>query len=84
MGELTCDGETRDSHDRLGVDPAGAGRKNGRLSREVCRSARGLATGLETGREGAAGISRGHSTWREAGKGRTSKPQGTTEGIDQE
>ena len=87
MGELTRDGETRDSQDRLVVDPAGAGRKNERLSREACRSARGLATGLETGREGAAGISRGHSTWgrtREGapGKGRTSRPQGTTEGLD--
>ena len=62
MGELTCDGETRDPQDRLGVDPAGAGRKNECLSREVCRSARGLATGLETDREGAAEVSRGHST----------------------
>jgi hypothetical protein len=54
MGELTHDGETRDSRDRLGVDPAGAGRKNGRLSREICRPARraGYQVGDGLGRGG--------------------------------
>ena len=72
MGEPAEGGETRDSQDRLGVDPAGAGRKNGRLSQEVCRAARDLATGSATGRDGAAEVSRGHSTQGDLGKGRTS------------
>ena len=72
MGELARDGAPRDSQDRLGVDPAGAGRKNECFSREVCRAARTLATGPATGRDGTAEVSRGHSTWRDRGKGRTS------------
>ena len=35
-GELARDSETRDSQCRSGVNPAGAGRKNERLSREIC------------------------------------------------
>ena len=50
MGELAPNSETRDSQDRLGVDPAGAGRQNGRLSREICCAARnGYRIGNETG-----------------------------------
>jgi hypothetical protein len=44
VGELARDSETRDFQDRPWVDPAGAGRKNVCLSREVCFPARGLAT----------------------------------------
>jgi len=69
---LASDSETRDSQDRPEVNPAGAGRKNERLSREICHAARGLATGPATGRDGAAEVSRGHSTWGDLGKGRTS------------
>jgi hypothetical protein len=36
VGELAEGSETRDSQERPMVDPAGAGRKNERLSREVC------------------------------------------------
>ena len=36
VGELATDSETRDSQDRPEVNPAGAGRKNGYLSREGC------------------------------------------------
>jgi hypothetical protein len=73
MGELARDSETRDSQDRLMVDPAGAGRKNERLSREICQPARRLATAPAMVREGQAEVSRGHSTGRvvhhSAGKG---------------
>jgi hypothetical protein len=75
VGELAKGSETRGSQDWLRVDLAGAGRKNGRLSPEICRAARDLATGPAMGREGAAEVSRGHSTERVArrslGKGRT-------------
>jgi hypothetical protein len=84
MGEPAEDGETRDSQDRLGVDLAGAGRKYGCLSWETCCAARGLATGPATGREGVAGVSRGHSTrpaGRGAGEGPNSQSQGTTERL---
>ena len=69
MGERADGRETRASQDRLVVDPAGAARKNGCLSREICRSARGLATDPETERDGAAEVSRSHSTGRQVGKG---------------
>ena len=72
MGELAADSETRDSQDWPGVNPAGAGRQNECLSREICCAARGLATGSETGWDGVAEVSRGHSTWGDSGKGRTS------------
>lgn len=62
MGELARDSETRDSQDRLLVNPAGAGRQKERLSREVCHAARQLATDPATGRDGMAEVSRGHST----------------------
>ncbi len=39
VGELAEGSETRDFQDRPEVDPAGAGRKNERLSREVCHLA---------------------------------------------
>ena len=39
MGELAEGSETRDFQDRPVVDPAGAGRKNECLSREVCHLA---------------------------------------------
>ena len=42
VGELARNSETRDSQDRPVVDPAGAGRKNECLSREVCRLAERL------------------------------------------
>jgi hypothetical protein len=64
MGELARDSETRDSQDRLMVNPAGAGRQNECLSREICHSARRLATDPATGRDGTAEVSRGHSTRR--------------------
>ena len=72
MGELAADSETRDSQDRPGVNPAGAGRKNERLSREGRHAARGLATRPATGWDGVAAVSRGHSTRGDPGKGRTS------------
>lgn len=62
MGELACDGETRDSQDRLVVDPAGAGLKIERLSREVCHSAKDLATHAAMCGDGETEVSRGHST----------------------
>ena len=62
MGELAQDSETRDFQDGLEVNLAGAGRKNERLSREICGCARGLATDPAMGREAAAEVSRGHST----------------------
>ena len=75
MGELATGSETRGSQDWLGVNLAGAGRKNGRLSPEICRAARELATEPVMGRDGATEVSRGHSTERVArrslGKGRT-------------
>jgi hypothetical protein len=42
VGELAKGSETRDSQERPVVDPASAGRKNERLSREVCRLAERL------------------------------------------
>lgn len=42
MGELAEGSETRNSQDRPVVDPAGVGRKNERLSREVCHLAERL------------------------------------------
>ena len=71
MGELAEDSETRDPQDWLAVNPAGAGRQNERLSREICRPASDLATGPATVREGAAEVSRGHSTGLRSGKGQT-------------
>ena len=62
MGELAQDSETRASQDRLAVNPAGAARKNERLSREICLPARDLATRPATEGEGEAEVSRGHST----------------------
>jgi hypothetical protein len=62
VGELAQDSETRDPQDRLAVNPAGAGRKNERLSREICLPARGLATVAATRWDGAAEVSSGHST----------------------
>lgn len=61
MGEPTEDGETRDFQDRPQVNPAGAGRKNECLSREICFPARGLATRAAMGEDGMAEVSRGHS-----------------------
>ena len=84
MGELPRDSETRDSQDRLGVNPAGAGRKNERLSQEICCAARALATDLGTGRDGAAEVSRGRSTWGSPGEGPNIQPQGTTGGLGRE
>lgn len=94
MGELPADGETRDSQDRPGVNPAGAGRKNECLSREVCRSAEVVsATTAAMRKDGAAEVSRGHSIHLrprrrrtsplrplgERGEGPNSKTQGTAE-----
>ena len=63
MGELAADSETRDSQDRPGVNPAGAGRKNECLSREICgRVRRRRTTDLAMGRDAIAEVSRGHST----------------------
>ena len=72
VGELAGDSETRDSQDWPEVNPAGAGRKNERLSRESYHAARGLATRPATGWDGVAAVSRGHSTRGDLGKGRTS------------
>jgi hypothetical protein len=73
MGELAMDSETRDSQDRFMVNPAGAGRQNECLSREICHPARRLATRSVTDWDGRAEVSRGHSTGRvvhhSAGKG---------------
>ena len=68
MGELAKDGETRDSQDRPVVDPAGAGRKIECLSREICHSAKDLATQAAMREDGVTEVSRGHSTWN-TGKG---------------
>ena len=62
MGEPPRDGETLNSQGRPVVNPAGAGRKIERLSREVCHSARDLATWAVMRGEGVAEVSRGHST----------------------
>ena len=64
VGELTMDGETRDFQDRPWVNPAGAGRKNECLSREICISARSLATRAAMCEDGEAEVSRGHSRTR--------------------
>jgi hypothetical protein len=61
VGELTEDGETRDFQDRPQVNPAGTGRKNERLSREICFPARSLATFAVMREDGSAEVSRGHS-----------------------
>ena len=75
MGELARDSETRGSQGRPEVNLAGVGRKNERLSREICRAARDLATRPAMEWDGAAEVSRGHSTRRvvqhSLGKGRT-------------
>jgi hypothetical protein len=67
VGELPEDSETRGSQDRLVVNLAGAGRKSMSLSREVCRSAGVFfpATAAAMVRDGAAEVSRGHSTFSE-------------------
>lgn len=61
MGELAEGSETRDSQDRPVVDPAGAGRKNECLSREVCYPAN-LAMAAAMQSDGVSEVSRGHSS----------------------
>ena len=61
MGELARDGETLNSQDRPVVNPAGAGRKIERLSREICHSAKDLATHAVMCGDGETEVSRGHS-----------------------
>lgn len=63
MGEPARDGETRDSQDRLYVNPAGAERKNMGLFREICLVCYlVVAISGESLREAGAEVSRGRST----------------------
>ena len=62
MGEPARDGETLNSQDRHVVNPAGAGRKIECLSREICYSAKDLATYAAMHEDGMTEVSRGHST----------------------
>ena len=68
MDEPARDGEIRDSQDRPVVDPAGAGRKNECLSREICHRVCRRRTMREAmTAKGMAEVSRGHSIrllWR--------------------
>lgn len=67
MGELAKDGKTLNSQDRPVVNPAGAGRKIECLSREICHSAKDLATHAEMCEDGVTEVSRGHSIRRRRG-----------------
>jgi hypothetical protein len=82
VGELARDSETRVPQDRLAVNPAGAGRKNERLSREICLPASGLATVPVTGREGATEVSSGPSTGPRFGKGQTHRHKAPRPGSE--
>ena len=60
MGELAADSETRDFQDRPVVNPAAAGRKSERLSREICYFAIGAMPVVMQADE-VTEVSRGHS-----------------------
>jgi hypothetical protein len=85
VGELAWDSETRDSQDRPWVNPAGAGRKNGCLSREgcLCRQSNWLplrqrsGMGRQQSAEAVVPVSSG-SLRRE---GPNTEPQGPTERL---
>jgi hypothetical protein len=62
VGELAMDSETLNSQDRPVVNPAGAGRKIECLSREICQTAKDLATHAVMCEDGMTEVSRGHST----------------------
>jgi hypothetical protein len=68
VGEPATDGETPNSQDRLMVNPAGAGRKIERLSREVCHSVPRIGTTYAAMcGDGETEVSRGHKYLKREG-----------------